>query len=344
MCSNLILKFFFVQKKDAINNCCLKACKILDKAGLLFAWQKNNRIEKRKVDSDDEFDDLIDETGERESKKQRLELLKNKRVDNLDSLSTKLNELNVQIEDLQNELVEIDKEMSLGKSGSYKDEVELDTYVKKMSTNSSYSMNDLKIKKSKGKMKMSQLLKEKERTEKLIKVAQPSLTLASTIKKTVSSTSSSKASELIQKAQARLQKKQDVIVVPEKPVNKSVHTIELRRCVFEEEEEDKPAKPNLKFNKPAKLNPSSTFSLDDESETRQKSTLLKDEKDEKEDQVIEETATVNKNDANNLKDKRPLKSRDQDEIVEENEDNFCEWLPPEENDSESISLNDKYGY
>lgn len=349
----------------------------MDKAGLLFSWQKNNRIGKRKQDSDDEDDVLIDETGEKESKKIRLEALRNRKVENLDTLNKRLDELKTEIETLKVELDEVDREIGASKSGNReRNDDELDQYMKTMSSNK-YSLNDLKIKKSKARMKMAQLSKEKERTEKLIKIAQPSQTTY----KVKDSSKSNKVSELLEKAKAKLNEKKlestKSIVVTDDA--KSQSNIDQRT----EETFPKPTK-GFTFNKPTiknVLKPSTFSSVDDDevrSEKRKRILMDLDEENAEEkvklskidfnDKAIVSKMKLSRIDVDEIekikdnssgkKQSPPLKSkkqtiirRDEDEQVEE--DKFVDWVPPESNEAEfsldksddgRSHLNDKYGY
>ena len=362
----------------------------MDKSGILFSWQKSNRIEKRKQDSDDEQDDLLDETGEKESKRMRLEALRSKKVDNLDTLTEHLDELKVAIDKLTVELDQIDKEMNASKSGSNKDNNdELDQYMQTVSTvSSNYSLNDLKIKKSKSKMKMSQLIKDKERTERLIKIAQPSATTFKS-KSQSSTASSSKAIELIQKAQAKLnQKKQEeatIVLDDESNDDKNVKIIEVNLNKNDEKHEtnsgaivvvnDQPIKTSLfTFSKPTakKMQKSFEFNLDDEEnadkEKGKRPILIDlDEEDIDINRInkkpissrfdLDEVESINRSkidkSISTIKSSQPVKvrnqilinRRDEDEVIEE--DNFVEWLPPEEENQtvdKRSHLNDKYGY
>lgn len=275
------------QKKDAINSACLRACKVLDKAGILFSWQKSSRTEKRKQNSDDE-DDLLDETGEKESKRARLVALKSKKAENLETLTKRLDELKAEIDKLNVELAELDKQMSASRSGHKATSDELDQYMQSVSANSNYSMNDLKIKKSRAKMKMGQLVREKERIERLIKIAQPSPNTF--LSKHSSPSATSKVSELIEKAKAKLNKKKEeestvVIEDDEKIVTGKVIEVNLGEKLAEQQ----PAKTSLSFNKPAaKVLPKVDLGgVEEEKRSRKKELILIDSDDEDDDSLEE---------------------------------------------------------
>lgn len=313
----------------------------------------------------------MDETGERESKRKRLEALKNKKVDNLDTLTKRLDELKTEIEGLKVELDEIDRDMNASKAGNQQKIDELDQYMQTVSKNSNLSLNDLKIKKSKGKMKMSQLIREKERTERLIKIAQPSQITFIT-KNQASNSSISKASELIEKAKAKLnQKKQEestIVLSDDEAISKKVKVIEVNLDQVNEKSEQ-PFKTSLKFSKPtAKILSKSKLDLDEEKEQKSQSVLVRldDDDDDEINQVLIKKKVLSKIDLdemetdnselneNNEKIKnntnrqnRPnqmISRRDEEEEIDD--DKYVEWVPPEERETiDSRShLNEKYGY
>lgn len=356
---------------------------MLDKAGLLFSWQKSSRVEKRKPDSDDE-DDLLDETGEKESKRARLEALKSKKAENLETLTKRRDELKAEIDKLNVEVAELDKQMSASKGG-HKASDELDQYMQSVSASSNYSLNDLKIKKSKAKMKMGQLVREKERTERLIKIAQPSPNTFLS-KHPSSSSAPSKASELIEKAKAKLNKKKEeestVVIEDDEKIISTGKVIEVN--LNEKLAEQQPAKTSLSFKPAAKVVPKVDLGgVEEEKRSAKKELILidSDEEDEAEEvqqpmsveiDAEEEIVETSKTESEDVKQPevrsqpksqpkgrsdsqagdRPKKQapkavlrRDEEEEIED-ADKYVEWVPPEERDTiDSRShLNDKYGY
>ena len=349
---------------------------MLDKAGILFSWQRSNRAEKRKQESDEEDDDLLDETGEKESKRARLEAMKHKKADNLETLTKRLDELKSEIDKLSTELADLDKQMSISRGG-LKDTAadELDQYMQSVSASGNYSMNDLKIKKSKAKMKMGQLIKEKERTERLIKLAQPS---PNTFLAKHPSASASKVSELIEKAKAKLNKQKEEEAVVTIVDEEKLDTGKVIEVNLDEKVTDQSLKTSLSFSKPAgkAILPKVDLGEDAEEEKKsEKKPLILIDSDEEENDVPEKPLTRVDPEVEASEGAKPhevrcqpksqIKSqaksqtegrtkeqpariacrRDEEEEIDD-ADKYVEWIPPEERETiDSRShLNDKYGY
>ena len=347
---------------------------MLDSAGILFSWQKSSRAEKRRQESDDE-DDLLDETGEKESKRARLEALKNKKAESLDTLKKRSDELKAEIDKLNVELTELDKQMNSSRSGHQDPSDELDQYMRSVSASGSYSISDLKIKKSKAKMKMGQLIREKERTERLIKLAQPSPNTF-----LAKHPSTSKVTELIEKAKAKLNKKkaeESTVLIDDEERLDTGKVIEVSLPSTEQQ----PLKTSLAFSKPAtKILPKVDLGEDAEEEKRKKELILIDS-DEEDNAVTKrsrirfdpEVLQVHKLDTSESVEQpearcqprsapksqsksqpegrakeqptRIAHRRDEEEEIDD-ADKYVEWIPPEEHDTidSRSQLNDKYGY
>lgn len=199
-----------MQKKDAIAAACLRSCQLLDQVGILFPWQSTQDTKRKskanRGEDDDDDCDMIDETGESELKQAKKQAARQNRAETLDSLNAKWTETCEQLQKLKSKLVRISmhdpgRPETMPSSGAELDALEsYMSSIQNQDGNTSRMAN--KIEKSKLKMQISQLTKEQARLERLIKIAKPSFKLPDMPKMMISS----KAKDLLAKAQQKLQK------------------------------------------------------------------------------------------------------------------------------------------
>uniref|UniRef100_A0A5S6QUU1 FHA domain-containing protein n=1 Tax=Trichuris muris TaxID=70415 RepID=A0A5S6QUU1_TRIMR len=171
-----------VSKKEAMVQCALNACRILDAQGILRkSAQESKRTRMKDLEANDYYDSdedtFYDRTGELERKRQRrIQMATNpsgKTVDNYNTLQEKLICLTQEVERTEAQLALLcaeahssdaqEKPMPIGKDS-------LDEYMLNMER---YDKQDAKVKQSRLRVRLSELKKLQRRTELLIKVARP---------------------------------------------------------------------------------------------------------------------------------------------------------------------------
>ncbi|OTF69828.1 coiled-coil protein, partial [Euroglyphus maynei] len=161
------------KKKEAITDACLRCCKLLDQASLLFAWQrKDSAREKARKEfyDDDDDDDLLDETVKSKNKKLKKDTEK---VENYDSLNAKWKEINTELCQLKVRLATIGLEPGVTPEIPENLTDSLDVFMNSLNQKKfGLSMNE-KIEKSNLRIKIKQLEQEQTKIEKLIQLAKP---------------------------------------------------------------------------------------------------------------------------------------------------------------------------
>ncbi|XP_070577176.1 kanadaptin-like [Ptychodera flava] len=164
------------KKKEAVLACALEACQILDNHGLLR--QATHESKKRKTknweeedyyDSDD--DTFLDRTGMIEKKRlQRMKRAGKEEsvVETYDSLLTKFAAVEKEVDDIEKQLAEKEALADAEMAGS---EDALDAFMKSIKEGKGTD----KVSRSKLKLKLFDLRKEKARLEKLMKIAKPTV-------------------------------------------------------------------------------------------------------------------------------------------------------------------------
>ena len=176
------------KKKDALVNVCLRACQILDKAELLFPWQRQKDIKRKKTDSSDSEDEVMDETDQYKLKRAKKLAAKNKvqEILNFDSLNEKWKEISQELQKMKAKLATLSlssKATANSKSESDKKQVEeetadaLDEFMKDIDKKDEKSSLNVKIEQSKLRLRITDLEKEQQRVERLLKIAKPSFVL-----------------------------------------------------------------------------------------------------------------------------------------------------------------------
>ncbi|KFD60987.1 hypothetical protein M514_08032 [Trichuris suis] len=171
-----------VGKKEAMVQCALNACRLLDAQGILRkSAQESKRTRMKDLEANDYYDSdedtFYDRTGELERKRQkRIQMSTNptgKTVDNYDTLQQKLAELKREVERTEAQLSLLcaethsadtsEKQAPTGRDS-------LDDYMMRMER---CDKQDTKVKQSRLRVRLSELKKLQRRTELLIKVARP---------------------------------------------------------------------------------------------------------------------------------------------------------------------------
>lgn len=164
------------KKKEAVVQCAMEACRILDRHGLLR--QANHEARRRKgrdweaedyYDSDE--DNFLDRTGSIEKKrKQRMRLAGRleEKADTYESLLEKHDEIVKQITELSSTIDNWQKKLMVNTSEESSEEDALDAYMLNLSS-SVLCKGDV----AKMKLKLQNLRKEKESLVTLLKLTQP---------------------------------------------------------------------------------------------------------------------------------------------------------------------------
>lgn len=301
------------KKKDAITQLCLKVCKLLDRAERLYPWQhQNNRKRNRNKIEEEEEEDLYDETEQKTVKKAKKLLeqkLKEKQIgaETYESLKLKCEDWSKELCQVEERLQAMSK-MKLQSARQEPDDVldPLDRFMETQLVDDSKRM-DVKIEKSKLKMKMKELEKQISRCEKLMVIARP------THIPLFNAQSSSRSDP------------QDKFVKRDAPEVSIVGTI--NKAVIQDLEPSvaKSSKFEMKL-KPKIKSTSQIFAEDTE----------KIKSDVKKVQFSNEGLGVGAS----------LKEMKQQALsASESHEDFIDWVPPKNQDgSGKTSLNDRYGY
>lgn len=157
------------KKKDAVIECALQACRMLDAEGILRQSKHNQKRKQEEWEENDYYDsdedNFFDRTGDIDKKRKKRMIKAGKlseTVETYQSLANKLTFVQNEIKQLQLKLNKSTEEMSISGKGD-----SLDEYMKTVS-------NQLdKRKQSDMKLQIHQLKKEEENLKKLINVAKP---------------------------------------------------------------------------------------------------------------------------------------------------------------------------
>ncbi|XP_050312819.1 kanadaptin-like isoform X2 [Anthonomus grandis grandis] len=287
------------KKKEAVVQCALEACRILDRLGLLR--QSTHESKKRKTknwedndyyDSDD--DTFLDRTGTIEKKREkRMKVKEPERAETYEGLVAKEKLLSTQIASLEKKLGETQRmhqKSSFSSNFTNNEEDSLDSYMK--------GLNDDKIDKqtiSKLKLELANLRKEHANVVKLANVAKPvnmpALVVPSTSAGGTNGTQGSKKFNYPifgkRKVPVKTSAKPKGAEVPA-GVNQEVSVVESEE---EEEEEEEDLKGKLKCE-PAleETHPSETVedhldSNDPNTETTERATREHEEEEEEEEEM-----------------------------------------------------------
>ncbi|CAL4171507.1 unnamed protein product, partial [Meganyctiphanes norvegica] len=167
------------KKKDAVIQCALEACRILDRKGVLRQAKHESREKKKKdwaendyYDSDE--DEFLDRTGDIEKK--RIKRMKETSVvgqgepeaETYQSLIIKYNKVVEELCDVENKLAEAERLKAMTEKRAEAEDVDVDDYMKKLK-----SQVPDKHKRVAWKFRMVELRKEEAKLRKLTNVARP---------------------------------------------------------------------------------------------------------------------------------------------------------------------------
>lgn len=165
------------KKKEAVVQCALEACRILDRHGLLRQANHQSKLKKKKRNYDEDYyssdeDTFLDRTGAVERKRQAKLKAAGKisdSVETYDSLMEKYTEIEHEISHVQKQLATVSGSDSLSTKSDDIDDV--DDYIAALQakeTNSRKSVPKLKA-------QLHQLQREENRLRTLINVARPAV-------------------------------------------------------------------------------------------------------------------------------------------------------------------------
>lgn len=186
----------YLQRKDAIQDVCLKACRILDKADLLYAWQKRREARKKRENESDSDGDMIDETDQYKQKKAKRDALREGikyKIENYDTLNERWKELSIQIASFKAKLAQMNvqskkiavkivkplKESEANEKEESEDDP-LESFmadIKKSESNATKTPLEFKIEISKLKSQITSLEMEQRKVERMLEIAKPRGTL-----------------------------------------------------------------------------------------------------------------------------------------------------------------------
>ncbi|XP_033225490.1 kanadaptin [Belonocnema kinseyi] len=163
------------KKKEAVVQCALEACRILDRHGLLRQAVHEGRKRKTRNWEDDDFydsdeDNFLDRTGTVEKKReQRMRQAGklNSKAETYTSLTEKHTEVAKQIADIDNRLKQSQKALDLEAAGSNVDA--LDAFMTNLKSTTILNKSET----TKLKMDLVKLRKEEEQMLKLIEISKP---------------------------------------------------------------------------------------------------------------------------------------------------------------------------
>lgn len=160
------------KKKEAVVACALEACRVLDRHGVLRQAHHENRRKKRKNWEDEDFydsdeDTYLDRTGTIEKKREvRKKLVKKAEVETFQSLTSKLESIKAEISEIERKIQNSSSNIN---SQSDDDRDSLESYMSQIEG----SVVIDKIMKSRLRLQMAELCKERTRLEKLLDIARP---------------------------------------------------------------------------------------------------------------------------------------------------------------------------
>lgn len=167
------------KKKEAVVQCALEACRMLDRYGLLRqANHESKRKRRKKMDNDDDDSDddtFFDRTGAVEAKRaKKAETRTQGRtaggVETYETLLAKHAELVQLISSLENKLMNMTAQASRNSASEKESDDPLEQYMKSGLT---YDTTEAKIERRKLKLEIINLKKSEEQTRKLVNIAKP---------------------------------------------------------------------------------------------------------------------------------------------------------------------------
>ncbi|KAL1489383.1 hypothetical protein ABEB36_014290 [Hypothenemus hampei] len=161
------------KKKEAVEQCALEACRILDRAGLLRQAKHESRKRKKKdweendyYDSDE--DTFLDRTGTIEKKREkRMQMKLTNKLETFETLTKKNNELTETIKNLEIKLTNVQQKSQDSKIQVLDDDP-LDSFMKNLQDNKPDKQTTSKLR-----LELTNLKKEHIQIQKLLKLAEP---------------------------------------------------------------------------------------------------------------------------------------------------------------------------
>lgn len=155
------------KKKEAVVQCALEACRILDRYGLLRqATHEPRRRHKKTSDSDDD-DDYLDRTGDVERRRQRKQTKNTAEVHTYEDLIRRESELLERLEQIESKIQQrqmIEKGTRLPENDD-----DVDDFLTKLSEDKPYDKFEIR----RLRLEKDRLLKDHVTLQKLIKIAKP---------------------------------------------------------------------------------------------------------------------------------------------------------------------------
>ncbi|TMW40782.1 hypothetical protein DOY81_014138 [Sarcophaga bullata] len=159
------------KKKDCVVQCALEACRILDRHGVLRqANQEPLKRKQKSQDSDSDDDEFWDRTGDVARKKQRKANANTSVTLTYEDLLKQEADLDVQIKEIENNILVYQEQQKLAKSQMATDGDDLDAFMENLQG------KDTKLDKTeirKLRLEEQRLKSDKQRVQRLIKIAKP---------------------------------------------------------------------------------------------------------------------------------------------------------------------------
>lgn len=161
------------KKKEAVIQCALEACRLLDRMGLLRAATHESRKRKKKNWEDDDYydsddDTFLDRTGDIEKKrKQRMEKAGklNNQVETYESLLEKLSNIQKEIKEIEENIAKAKKETEAMQEDGMD---ALDAYMSAIKSGVMDTKTKMKLKRQ-----LLELKKEEQKLQRMVNVAKP---------------------------------------------------------------------------------------------------------------------------------------------------------------------------
>ncbi|GFU22907.1 kanadaptin [Nephila pilipes] len=348
------------KKREAVVACALEACRTLDRMGLLRqSHQESQQKKKKKWEENDYYDSdedtFYDRTGEIEKRREmRKRLTQKTEVENYQSLETKLNAVNSEIEELTKKIDACNPKMQSSMESS---EDSLESYMSSLSQ--AFNVTTDKFERRKMKLRLIEAEKERSHLEKLLDIARPvKLPPVAKHPGIVGKKLKSKLQLPLQKPKVDVKQEENKdreVVEEESDSEDETAALKPSNESIEQETENKDFEPPVDTKKYGLVfNPRNESDMVVESVTLPKESVVSDiikncshDGDDK----TSVAADDSKNDSEEMKPpvkrarKDNLKKLKKDFDVYEVGNDYCTWTPPANQSGDGIThLNAKYGY
>ncbi|XP_062535936.1 kanadaptin [Armigeres subalbatus] len=155
------------KKKEAVVQCALEACRILDRYGLLRQATHEPRRRHKKTSDSDEDDDFLDRTGDVERRRQRKQTKNSTEVHTYEDLIRRESELLEQLEAIESKLQQ--RQMIQKGTRLPENDDDVDDFLTKLSEDKPYDKFEVR----RLRLEKERLLKDHATLQKLIKIAKP---------------------------------------------------------------------------------------------------------------------------------------------------------------------------